>query len=275
MFRARVAVFALGLSALSSSYAAAQPSPFYSWTGFYLGAGVGLRSTQTDVTVTGAEGFGTNLGTTCANFSAFGGCVTSLPLNDTAFRFSPYAGFNWQVTSHWVVGIEADFGLASETTTLHGSFPSTNGIGIGAYGGNNFSVKTTWDASVRGRIGYIVTPMVLAYATGGPAWLHVEATSNCGTAGFLACGPNNFSPATLTNSTTKMGWTIGGGVEAALGYNWIARAEYRYADFGTISNTDVRAGGVNVGGGPLTVAYDLAITTHIATFGLAYKFARN
>jgi outer membrane immunogenic protein len=50
--------------------------------------------------------------------------------------------------------------------------------------------------------------------------------------------------------------------------NWIARGEYRYADFGTISNTDVRTLGADV----LTVNYDLRIKAHTATFGLAYKF---
>jgi outer membrane immunogenic protein len=34
------------------------------------------------------------------------------------------------------------------------------------------------------------------------------------------------------NSTTRTGWTIGGGIEYAVTGNWSIRAEYRYADFG-------------------------------------------
>jgi outer membrane immunogenic protein len=50
--------------------------------------------------------------------------------------------------------------------------------------------------------------------------------------------------------------------------NWIARGEYRYADFGTISNTDTRS----AGGPPFIVSYDVRVRTHTATLGVAYKF---
>ena len=36
-----------------------------------------------------------------------------------------------------------------------------------------------------------------------------------------------------TTSDTRTGWTAGGGVEVALTPNILARAEYRYTDFGT------------------------------------------
>ena len=52
------------------------------------------------------------------------------------------------------------------------------------------------------------------------------------------------------------------------GSNWIARAEYRYADYGRFSDTDVRTAVLGV----QTVNYDTTVRTHTATFGLAYKF---
>ena len=45
------------------------------------------------------------------------------------------------------------------------------------------------------------------------------------------------TPATITNGDTLVGWTIGGGIEAALTRNWLLRGEYRYADYGTQSYT--------------------------------------
>jgi outer membrane immunogenic protein len=81
------------------------------------------------------------------------------------------------------------------------------------------------------------------------------------------CAPGSLSPATITDSTNNLGWTIGGGFEAALWPNWIARAEYRYSDFGTITNTDTRTNGGGVPPAPLSL-----IVTYDLTFALAYKF---
>jgi outer membrane immunogenic protein len=162
-------------------------------------------------------------------------------------------------------------GFASKTTTLNGFMYPDSFAGQTSFAPDTFSVKTTWDASVRGRAGYLITPSFLLYATGGPAWLHVESTSACSTAVNGVCGGIvagiPFTPPVITNSDTKVGWTVGGGIEAMLWSNWLARAEYRYADYGTITNTNVRTGP-----GDQTVTYDLAIKTHTVLFGLAYKF---
>jgi len=45
-----------------------------------------------------------------------------------------------------------------------------------------------------------------------------------------------FAPAFSTNaSATKLGWTVGAGVEYAFAPNWSARVEYRYSDFGKLN----------------------------------------
>jgi outer membrane immunogenic protein len=50
--------------------------------------------------------------------------------------------------------------------------------------------------------------------------------------------------------------------------NWVARAEYRYAHFGTITNVDTRVAPTFTE----VVTYELKPKTHTAVFGLAYKF---
>jgi outer membrane immunogenic protein len=64
---------------------------------------------------------------------------------------------------------------------------------------------------------------------------------------------------------TKAGWTLGGGIETMLWSNWIVRAQYRYADFGSVSN--------NLPPTPF-VGFNASIRvrTSNATLGLAYKF---
>jgi outer membrane immunogenic protein len=151
---------------------------------------------------------------------------------------------------------------------------STDDIYLGNGGDSTIALKSGWDASVRTRIGYLATPTLLVYATGGAAWMQTEITSNCGP---VSCVPGQYSPAVLTQSSVQTGWTIGGGIESVLASNWLLRAEYRYTDYGTASYTDHRTCSPSPSPScgiftALDVSYDIALRTHTATVGLAYKF---
>src|SRR6266481_9387501 len=159
-----------------------------SWTGFYAGLGLGFRTTADDLTTTSILFNG-------APEDLSGAAVTQ-PFSGTAFRANPYAGYNWQVAPRWVVGIEGDVGFGDRTTTLQG-FNSSPAFGFSGGAADSLSVKTTWDASLRARIGYLFTPSTLLYATGGAAWQHDEVTSNCLSLGF-ACFENGATPAVVT-----------------------------------------------------------------------------
>jgi outer membrane immunogenic protein len=279
-----------------SDYAADMPTkgPLYkaqplmvrsSWDGVYIGLGLGSRWTETAASVTAAGTFGVAANGT--NPDAAG----SMDVNHSAFRLSPYFGYNWQISPTWVGGVEGDFGWSSKTSTINGaSYPALSGLTTAGgltpqTGGDSFSLKSSWDASARARLGFLVRPDVLLYGTGGAAWIHMESTSVCNAGSSLVIctiGPPFgalFVPGTVTDGTTKLGWTLGGGIEAMLGSNWIVRADYRYTSYGTISNTDNRQGtpsAVLIFGVPNTitsfVAYDLRVATQTVTFGLGYKF---
>ena len=276
---------ATSLVAMGSANAAdiAATAPVYkapalveSWGGFYMGAGIGFRSSESDVNVNSATDTTAPAGlhNMFVDPGCFVGfrCVTGQPFHGTAFRASPYIGYNWQI-GRIALGVEGDFGFADQTTTLlGGAYPATP-FSFGGAASNSFSVRTTWDASIRARAGYLIDPEVLLYGTAGPSWIHLETTSNCSTLPSVdgACAPGGFpgfAPANITDTQTKLGYTVGGGIEAMLWPNWIARAEYRFADYGRISNTDVRTAAAGV----QTVSYDTKLQTHTATFGLAYKF---
>jgi outer membrane immunogenic protein len=274
---------ATALAAIGMAHAADLPvkAPVYktpalveSWGGSYVGAGVGFRASDTNVNVNSATDTAAPpvLQNMFVGADCFAGlpCVTGHPFNGTAFRVSPYLGYNWQI-GRTVLGVEGDLGFADQTTTLAGSAYPARPFSTGALS-NSFSVKTAWDASIRARGGYLIDPALLLYGTAGPSWIHLETTSNCSTLlasdGDCAAGGRGLAPASITHGQTKLGYTVGGGLETMLWPNWIARAEYRYADYGRTSNTDVRTSAFGV----QTVNYDTTVRTHTATFGLAYKF---
>jgi outer membrane immunogenic protein len=278
------AAFAADMGAPAPMYSKAPVAVSYDWTGFYLGAGVGARSSQVDGDVTQNSIDNFNNFTSqrlCTPASFFSSC-SGQSLNNTAFRFSPYLGYNYQFAPQWLAGIEGDVGFGSKATTLASAFYPNTGIS-NFDGHDSFAVKTGWDAGLRARLGFLVTSSFLVYGTGGAAWQHIEATSTCSTAlsDGSSCSANSFaqngplSPSIITDSQTKLGWTLGAGIETMLGHNWIVRGEYRYADFGTITNTDTRscAPGLCVPSS-LVITDTLRLRTQTATFGIAYKFGQ-
>jgi len=223
------------------------PQPVATWTGWNAGVSLGARFA--DIT-----------GTT----QSFGGAPPPFPLfaqqgyDTTSFRGGLYLGYDWQLNANWLVGVEGDFAWGNakrHVDALQGVAPT----GTGSYS----EVKQTWDAGLRGRLGYLLDPTLLLYLTGGVQWQHFSATESCAVA---ACGPGVIPPGapyTQTNDVTRTGWTIGGGVEKMLPGMWLVRLEYRYADYGTWTST--------FGGTPVIVkSFDLA--THTALVGLAKKF---
>jgi outer membrane immunogenic protein len=115
-----------------------------------------------------------------------------------------HIGYNLQL-NQFVAGLEGDV----EGTGISRNFSP---------GGPIYNTSVPVQGSIRARLG-VAFDRALLYATGGAAFAGFD-TSVTGFPGFDQ------------NSTTRAGWTIGGGIEYALTNNWSIRAEYRYADFG-------------------------------------------
>jgi hypothetical protein len=76
----------------------------------------------------------------------------------------PMSGLNWQLGPRWVIGIEGDGGFGNRTATLAG-FPFAPGPAGTVEAADKLAVKTAWDASLRGRLGFLFLPVTLAYVT--------------------------------------------------------------------------------------------------------------
>jgi len=146
------------------------------------------------------------------------------------------AGYNYQ-SGQLVLGIEGDLQLNSADDTFAA-----------------WKFSNPWFGTVRGRLGYAFDRF-LPYVTGGLAVGDVKTSAT----GFGS------------SSSTKAGWTLGGGVERMIGGNWLARVDYRYAEFGAVTQTFFAEGGTGIGFDDRFTARVKA-RTHTATVGLAYRF---
>jgi outer membrane immunogenic protein len=108
-------------------------------------------------------------------------------------------GYDRQLASGWVAGVFADFDFADI---------SAEGSGI------DVDLNHAW--SIGARLGGLVTPKTLLYATGG----YTQAEFNSDVLGI---------------SGAEDGYFVGAGIEHMLRENWSLKLEYRYSDF---SNDD-------------------------------------
>jgi opacity protein-like surface antigen len=96
------AAFAADMPAPAPVYTKEPVAPPASWTGFYLGAGLGSRSANVSEQTLSAvvDGFNAMDSFSCR----FILCGTTQSLDHTTFRFSSYFGYNWQIGLQWLVG---------------------------------------------------------------------------------------------------------------------------------------------------------------------------
>jgi outer membrane immunogenic protein len=134
--------------------------------------------------------------------------------------------------------------------------------------GDSTSVTNKDDFSLRLRAGFLITPDIMLYGTGGLAFQRVEATMSCGSPNpRVALSPAcDIASLSQTDGAWLPGWTVGGGVEWKFAQNWLLRGEYRYSDFGTWKPDFFRGSQI------IEVFPAIKVTSQIATAGIAYKF---
>jgi outer membrane immunogenic protein len=159
-------------------------------------------------------------------------------------------GYAHQIGDGIVAGIEADFqgatvqgqqGLVGTATTTILNFSSTPCFtgcpdAVMSFVDNEKTID--WLGMVRARFGFLATPTLLVYATGGLAYGGLTAGNSISQAwGPSAAGPAPFlSPGVDVGhfSGTRAGWTLGGGLEWLFLPNWSVKFEYLHYDLGAV-----------------------------------------
>ena len=99
----------------------------------------------------------------------------------------------------------------------------------------NAKASLDWLGTTRGRVGFVATPdnRLMIYGTGGVAY-------GGGSSSFNVYDATQGSFWNGNPSSTRTGWTIGGGVEYAITNNITIKGEYLYADLGSKNITTAR-----------------------------------
>ncbi len=169
------------------------PSSF-SWTGFYAGLNGGLFNGKFDL----AD-------------------PTTPDQKMRNWMGGAQAGFNYQMQSGIVVGVEADIDFGNLSDGVHDGNYITQSSDIGAFG------------TLRGRAGYAMG-RVLPFVTGGLAFESATLGEIC-PAGvhYGHCASNAYNEKDKYFDT---GWVYGAGVDYAVTDHLIIGAEYLHLDFG-------------------------------------------
>lgn len=239
------AAFASLFAATSASaadlpvYTKAPVVAVYNWTGLYIGTNVGY-----------SWGRGITDGTQTIG-SAVAAATVVTPMSGRAdvngFIGGAQLGYNWQQGA-WVFGLEGDIQFSNE----RGSGDVCTALCPAGYVFTR-DYKLDWFGTARGRVGFLPAERILLYATGGLAYGNFTGSS--------WTLPMNFG----TWSSLQAGWTVGAGVESALGANWSVKFEYLYMDLGSVGGSSATVG-LN------KWVFNTKFTDNIVRVGLNYKF---
>ncbi len=165
-------------------------------------------------------------------------------------------GYNAQF-GQWVLGLEGSADALNLKKNNPNVFPDFYAIipilNIDYLGNSIYStLRSNAQGAIRGRLGYDWDHLLL-YATGGVAISDFTLQNNMGarTLDLLTFAPSPAYASTADRFLTRIGWTLGGGLEYAVGSNWSVRTEYRYSNFGSVSEaaTNVSGPGIFFAGG--------------------------
>jgi len=199
------------------------------WNGLYLGLNSGYAWSGDNATRFDYVGSGGGF----VALAAKGAVPAGFTLNNSGFIGGGQIGYNWLLHEKFLAGVEADVqGLAVGVSLANWFAASPPTYVQGLRSQQNLS-------TVRGRVGLLVTPTLLAYGTGGLAY----GEADLGAAWFSP----SLKPVLNGGGTTygyqdmRTGWTGGGGVEWMFLPKWSAKVECLYYDLGTATTVPFQA----------------------------------
>jgi len=230
------------------------------WTGFYAGLNAGYNF-GTNFNVYSQNASGPWIGQTGfvpgQDVPVFGPVFQgTAPISMDAIASNTQSGFigggqigyNYQYGSNFLLGIEADIqgagirGASLGVGASVGSIIAGNDANTKTIGSTTVQGGVDWLGTVRGRVGYLWTPTLLVYGTGGFAYggAYANVTQSAIEQWAFTVGVGNtFSQNSWFGGGRQnqllTGWTAGGGMEWMFMPNWSLKAEALYWDLGRMN----------------------------------------
>jgi outer membrane immunogenic protein len=235
------------------------PAPM--WTGFYAGLNIGY-GTATSINTSNVRnpfdpweasqiGFvQNNVDQKSAGFDTVR--TDNFNLQQAGVFGGGQIGYNYLFSQRYMVGVETDLqgsginGSAFTTTGYVDKLSFTNGgardlADRSTVSNKNIQAAVNWFGTLRGRLGYLITPTLLAYGTGGLTYGGVSAkVTPTGFSNFYT-GSTAYEGTSVGYSNSgsvnqlNVGWNVGGGFEWMFLPNWSLKGEALYYNLGTAS----------------------------------------
>ncbi len=204
----------LGLGGLTAPTFRAAADPV-NWTGFYVG-----------VTAGGAFSDKGRARASYEDGTAFPGTIASR--SGSGIAFGGTLGYNQQIGS-FLIGVEGDYsylGLSSRSRVSY-SRETGNTVIPNTYQVDG-SIRSQVDAfgTVRARLGYLVTPDLLVYGTGGVAFANVSTRATVSEGITYAGGSIPVASFSGRRSGMTTGFAYGLGAEYKIDQSWSVKAEF-------------------------------------------------
>jgi high affinity Mn2+ porin len=221
-------LLSLGSQTFAADLPIKAPVPYfangYDWTGWYVGAHVGLIRGSSSWTSTPLGPAGPTLG------GAF-----DLPLHfdfmggTGSYVAGLQGGYNYVSPSRLMLGVEADVSLPNSDVVVPFSVSGNQTVASPAIGQVTYGESVISYGSVRARVGYAFDQL-LVYGTGGFAWTYDQLSRSQDAApaagGIAAAGTIDMV------RLWRLGWVAGIGVEIPIAGNWTGKAEFLETGFG-------------------------------------------
>ncbi len=247
-------------------------APAFSWTGLYLGGQIGSFSSKSALNYSQD-----------ATTGKWAWVDKNLSPQPSGLIAGLYGGANIHLGNNFVVGVDTDMMWSNKKDTktddgkkilddldsINAVFkkagipiikPAAQDETIPNYGDivvSSVSLKEKWAGATRVRLGF-ASDRVMPYVAAGISYAQMQYTMSLLSKSQEDMTTIFASGDVLNEAQTMVGYTVGGGLDFAITNNIIARAEYRYSDFGQKKFAN----------GKLEMSHK----TNDFRIGLAYKF---